>query len=173
MAAWLSVFAALGMSDALRVALATLALVVGALNVKDFVAFGQGPSLAIPASARPGIVGRMHRAAHAPHLAASLAGVALLALLVNLVELLCTAGIPAVYTAVLAQQQLSPLAHHAYLGLYIAGYIADDALMVALAVAALGAGRLTERTGRWLKLVSGAVMLALGAVLLLRPGWLF
>jgi uncharacterized membrane protein HdeD (DUF308 family) len=44
--------------------------------------------------------------------------------------------------------------------------------MVAVAVAALGNRRLDERTGRWLKLLSGAVMLALGGVMLLRPVWL-
>jgi hypothetical protein len=52
------------------------------------------------------------------------------------------------------------------------GYIADDTLMVGLAVYALGSGKLSERAGRWLKLVSGLAMLALGAVLLLRPQWL-
>ena len=52
------------------------------------------------------------------------------------------------------------------------GYIADDALMVAIAVIALGSDKLSERAGRGLKLASGIVMLALGAVLLLRPGWM-
>ena len=56
---------------------------------------------------------------------------AALAVVVNFIELLCTAGLPAIYTAVLAQHELSPAAHYAYLGLYIAGYIADDSLMVA------------------------------------------
>ena len=63
-------------------------------------------------------------------------------------------------------------ANLAYLGLYIVGYIADDSLMVATAVAALGSGKLSERGGRLLKLLSGIVMLVLGAVLLLRPQWL-
>jgi hypothetical protein len=101
-----------------------------------------------------------------------LLGVAVLAVLVNFIELLCTAGLPAIYTAVLTQQQVSPGGRYAYLALYILGYIADDSLMVALAVTALGSGKLTERGGRILKLVSGAVMLALGAALLLRPDWL-
>jgi hypothetical protein len=39
-------------------------------------------------------------------------------------------------------------------------------------VAALGSGKLTERSGRMLKLVSGVVMLGLGTVILLRPDWL-
>ena len=84
-----------------------------------------------------------------------------------------TAGLPAVYTAVLSQQNLDLAAHYGYLGLYIVGYIADDALMVGIAVLALSSNQLTEGTGRWLKLISGVVMVALGLLLLLRPGWLF
>ena len=52
-------------------------------------------------------------------------------------------------------------------------HIADDALMVGIAVLALSSNRLTEGTGRWLKLISGVVMVALALLLLLRPGWLF
>jgi hypothetical protein len=114
----------------------------------------------------------MDRVRKAEGLAAALAGVVVLALVVNVIELLCTAGLPALYTAVLAQHDLSAGARHAYLGLYVVGYLADDALMVATAVWALSRARLTERGGRLLKLLSGGVMLALGAVLLLRPQWL-
>ena len=53
------------------------------------------------------------------------------------------------------------------------GYIADDSLMVAIAVIALGSNKLGERGGRVLKLLSGSVMLLLGAVLLWRPRGLF
>jgi uncharacterized membrane protein HdeD (DUF308 family) len=106
-------------------------------------------------------------------LPAALAAVAALAVVVNSVELLCTAGLPAFYTAVLSQQNLGLAAHYGYLGFYIVGYIADDALMVAIAVLVLSSNRLTEGTGRWLKLISGVVMAALGLLLLLRPGWLF
>ncbi|WP_088278348.1 glutaredoxin family protein [Ideonella sp. A 288] len=172
MAAWLNVFLAVGMSNAVRVTLGAVALAIGAVNVKDFVAWGRGPSLSIPDAAKPGLVARMRRVMQAPGLSTSLLAVAALAVVVNVVELLCTAGLPAIYTAVLAQHQLGAAAHYAYLGLYILGYIADDSLMVAAAVLALGSGKLTERAGRWLKFVSGVVMLALGAVLLLRPQWL-
>ena len=173
MAAWLNVFLALGMSTVVRLILAGVALGIGAFNLKDFVAFGRGPSLAIPASAKPGLVARMHGVVSAPAVAASLLGVAALAVVVNFVELLCTAGFPAIYSAVLAQQGLSPWQHYAYLLLYIVGYVTDDSLMVATAVVALGSRKLTEGAGRWLKGVSGLVMLALGLVLLLRPQWLF
>lgn len=67
---------------------------------------------------------------------------------------------------------LSGPAYYAWIGLYIAAYMADDALMVGLAVVTLSKRRLEETGGRRLKLVSGLVMGALGAVLLVRPEWL-
>ena len=172
MAAWLNVFLIAGMSTPLRVGLALVALAIGAFNVKDFFAWGRGPSLSIPDAAKPGIYARVRAIMNAEALGASLVAVAALAVVVNFVELLCTAGLPAVFTAVLAQHDLSPAARYGYLALYIAGYVADDALMVAVAVAALGSRRLSERGGRWLKLASGATMLALGLAMLLRPEWL-
>ena len=172
MAAWLNVFLFVGMSEALRIGLAVLAMLIGFINVKDFFAFRRGVSLSIPESAKPGLYARARSILKAESLPASLAAVAVLAVVVNFVELLCTAGLPAIYTAVLTQHALSPLAHYGYLGLYILAYIADDALMVGTAVLALGSGKLDERSGRRLKLLSGAVMLVLGLVMLLRPQWL-
>jgi glutaredoxin len=172
LAAWLNVFLLVGMSAAVRWALGGLALAIGAVNVKDFFARGRGPSLTIPAGSKPGLYARMRRVLRAEALPASLLAVAVLAVAVNFIELLCTAGFPALYTAVLTQQELSVAGYYTYLGLYIVGYIADDALMVAAAVLLLGSHKLTERAGRWLKLLSGAVMLALGVVMLLRPEWL-
>lgn len=172
LAAWLNVFLVIGLSTPVRWALGLLALSIGAINIKDFLAWGRGPSLSIPDSAKPGLYARVRRILQAQSLPAALAAVSVLAVLVNFVELLCTAGLPAMYTAVLAQQDLSTTAYYGYLGLYILGYMTDDALMVGLAVAALASDRLSERVGRWLKLVSGMVMLGLALVLLLRPGWI-
>jgi glutaredoxin len=172
MAAWLNVFLLIGMSAALRVALGGVALVIGAINLGDFLQPSGGFTLAIPAAAKPRLYVRVRAILAADRLLPTLAGVAVLAVVVNFIELLCTAGIPALYTAVLAQQGLDVTAYYAYLGLYIIGYIADDAVMVATAVIALGNIRLTEAGGRWLKGLSGAVMLALGVAMILRPEWL-
>ena len=172
MAAWLNVFLAVGLTATVRWVLGGAALVIGAFNVKDFFAFGRGPSFSIPSSAKPGLYARARAVLDADMLAASLMAVAALAVVVNLIELLCTAGLPAIYTAVLTQHALEPAAYYAYLGLYIVGYIFDDSVMVATAVFALNRRKLTERAGRWLKLLSGAVMLLLGIVLIARPEWL-
>jgi hypothetical protein len=172
MAAWLNVFRLIGFSRAVQVALGAGAALVGVLNVKEFLAAGRGPSLSIPDSARPGIYARVRGILQAENLAGALAGAAVLAVLVNFVELLCTAGFPALYTGILAARNLPAWKEYAYLALYNAAYLLDDSLMVGVAVATLSRRRLQEREGRWLKLVSGAVILALAAVLLLRPGWL-
>ena len=172
MAAWLNVFLLLGWSLWLRLLLGGLALAIGLINLSEFWREGPDFTLSIPASAKPGLYARMRGVMQQSSLMPALVAVAGLAVVVNAVELLCTAGLPAVYTAVLSQQDLSPLAHYGYLGLYIVGYIADDSLMVGTAVLALGMGKLSERAGRWLKLISGTVMVAVALVLLLRPGWL-
>jgi glutaredoxin len=172
MAAWLNVFLAVGLSASLRWVLGGAALVIGWFNVKDFFAWGRGFSFSIPESAKPGLYARMRAVMGAETMLLSLATVATLAVVVNFIEILCTAGFPAIYTAVLTEQQLSPLAHYSYLGLYIVGYVIDDTLMVTVAVVALSSHKLTERAGRWLKFLSGAAMLALGAILIFRPGWL-
>lgn len=169
MAAWLNVFLLMGMSDSVRWTLAGLALLIGTINVKDFFAFKQGVSLSIPDSAKLGLYARMRMLMQTEALAASLISVTLLAVLVNFIELLCTAGLPAIYTAVLSQQGLAMWQYYAYLLLYIAGYIADDSLMVVIAVVTLGSHKLTDQSGRWLKLISGAVMLALAMTMLLKP----
>ncbi|WP_334078871.1 glutaredoxin family protein [Microbulbifer sp. M83] len=173
MAAWLNLFLLVGVSALLRWLLGGVALAIGALNLRDFFRSGdqcgRDYMLSIPESAKPGLYERLRRVLRADSLAASLVGVALLAILVNFIELLCTAGLPAIYTAVLSRQELGAGAYYAYLGLYILAYIADDLLMVSIAVIALGSRRLTDRAGRWLKFTSGLVMLVLGVILVLFP----
>lgn len=172
MAAWLNAFLLAGISRGVQVALGVVALGVGVVHVKDFFALHRGVSLSIPESAKPGIYARMRRIVTAERLPAALAGAALLAVMVNVIELLCTAGLPALYTEVLASHALSPSRRYAYLALYDAAYMADDTVMVAIAVATLGRRKLQEHAGRWLKLLSGSIILVLGVLLILKPEWL-
>lgn len=172
MAAWLNIFLVIGFSRLIQGLLGVLALVIGLINLKDFAPLGAGPSLRIPDSAKPGLYARVRRIMQAENMVGALAGVVLLAALVNSVELLCTAGFPAVYTHILASRELPWWSYYGYLGLYNLAYIVDDAVMVTIAVVTLQHRKLQERAGRWLKLVSGLVMLGLGAVLLAKPEWL-
>ncbi len=172
MAAWLNVFLLSGLSRAIQIGLGGVALLIGAVSIKDFFALRRGITLSIPESAKPGFYACTRRILHAENLAGALGGIVVLAGLVNMVELLCTAGLPALYTQILTLRQLSAWEYYGYLGLYNLAYIFDDGLMVAIAVVTLNLGKLQEREGRWLKLVTGLVMTSLGTVLLFQPSWL-
>ncbi len=169
MAAWLSVFQLVGISRAVQIALGSLSLIVGAVNIKDFFAYGTGISFSIPESAKPGIYARVRAIVHAENLPAAVLGATVLAVLVNVIELACTAGLPALFTQVLVQQGVSTETRYAYLALYNLAYMFDDSIMVGIAVVTLGRRRLQERAGRWLKLLSGVTIVILGVLLIFWP----
>lgn len=172
MAAWLNLFLLVQMTRAVQVVLGLIALTMAALQLKEGLGVAGGPSLSIPESAKPGIYARVRNILQAKNLGAAIASAAVLAALVNLVELLCTAGLPALYTHVLASSVTSPWAYAGYLLLYITAYILDDSTMLTIAVVTLSRRKLQEKSGNALKLISGTVMAALAALLLFQPEWL-
>jgi hypothetical protein len=172
MAAWLNVFLLVGVSRVTQVILGMIAMAIGAVNVKDYFALGRGVSIGIPDSAKPAIYNRVRQVLRAQSMSAALGAVVVLAVMVNMVEFLCTSGLPAVYTQVLASRNLPAWQYYAYLALYNVFYMLDDALLLATAVATLRITKLQERGGRVLKLISGAVMLLLGFALAMKPEWL-
>jgi hypothetical protein len=172
MAAWLNVFMWIGYLRPVQVILGLAAMCIGFVHIKDFFAFQTGPTLSIPEAAKPYIYDRMRRIVTAENLPAALAAAFVLAVLVNIVELLCTAGLPALYMEILSQRHDGPATRYGYLSLYIAAYMFDDMIMVGIAIATLSRFKLQQSGGRWLKLLSGLVILCLGLLLLLRPEWL-
>ncbi|PWB59485.1 MAG: NrdH-redoxin, partial [Betaproteobacteria bacterium] len=166
MAAWLNLFLLIGLSRSSEIVLGAIALAAGAINVKDFLAFGRGVTLSIPKSAKPGIYQRMRALMNEKSLVAAIAGTIVLGILVQLVELVCTSGLPALYTRILTLRQLDPWTYYGYLLLYNAMYMLDDVAILAVGVATLSQKRLQEKEGRLLKLVSGLVMVALGVYLI-------
>ena len=173
MAAWLNVFLLVGYLRPVQICLAVIAILVGAIHIKDFFAFKQGISLSIPESAKPGIYQRVRAIVNAENLWGAMIGVCILALLVNVVELLCTAGLPALYTQILTQHDYPRWENYGYLFLYNVAYMFDDGLMVAAVVLTLEKTKMQEHHGRWLKLISGLAIAALGVLMLFRPDWLF
>lgn len=172
MAAWLNVFELLGAMARVTLAAGIVAILVGAINVKDFFAFGKGVTLSIPESAKPGIYRRARAILQSENPAGMLAATVLLAVAANFYELLCTAGFPMVYTRILTLAELPPGARYAWLALYNAIYVLPLAGIVFAFIVTLGARRLTEREGRLLKLMSGTMMVGLGLVLVFAPAWL-
>lgn len=166
MAAWLNLFLLIGLSRISEISIGLIALLAGVINLKDWWGLGGTVSLSIPEAAKPGIYARIRRILQAQNLTGALIGAVVLAIMVQLVELLCTSGFPALYTRILTLRQLNGWAYYGYLLLYNAAYLLDDVIVLAIGVITLSQRRLQEKEGRLLKLLSGFVMLGLGIYLI-------
>ncbi len=165
MAAWLNLFLLIGLSRISEIAIAIIALLAGLINLKDFWFYGRGVSLSISDAAKPGIYAGIRRILHAQNITGALIGVVVLAVLVQVVEFMCTSGFPALYTRILTLKQLDSISYYGYLLLYNLAYLFDDVIVLAIGVITLSQRRLQEKEGRWLKLISGLVMVGLGIYL--------
>ena len=169
MSAWLNLFLFIGLSRISEIVIALIAIVAGAINLKDFWLFGWGVSLSIPKAAKPGIYTRIRAILQAKNLTGAIIGAIILAVLVQIVEFLCTSGFPALFTRILTLEQPGPFGYYAYLLLYNLAYMLDDIIVLSIGVITLSQRRLQEHEGRWLKLMSGLVMVGLGAYLIISP----
>jgi thiol-disulfide isomerase/thioredoxin len=169
MAAWLNVFLLIGELRVVTLVAGLIAVGLASINIKDYFWFQSGPSLSIPESKKPGMYQRMRKLVAARNLAAMLVGTAVLAVVVNSYELLCTAGLPMVYTRILTLREADTFVYYMYLVLYNIIYVIPLLVIVALFVLRFGSRKLGEREGRLLKLMSGMMMLGLGGVMLFAP----
>jgi glutaredoxin len=168
MVAWLNLFLLIGLSRFSEIIIAAIALLAGMINLKDFWFYGQGVSLSIPDAAKPGIYARIRQILQAKNFVGALIGAVLLAVLVQIVEFMCTSGFPALYTRILTLKQLDSMSYYGYLLLYNLAYMFDDIIILAIGIITLSQRRLQEKEGRWLKLISGLVMVGISIYLILN-----
>jgi hypothetical protein len=170
MTLWTAVFSLAGASRLLTRILGMGLIVMGAINLKELVWFKRGPSLTIPERAKPGLFRRIRAVADGASGPAAFAGIAALAFVVNLIELGCTIGLPAVYTRLLTLEPgLSVAARHAYLALYNLAYVVPLGLVVLVYALTLHRLTLSTRRAQALKAVSGAVLVLFGLLFVLAP----
>jgi thiol-disulfide isomerase/thioredoxin len=156
--------------------------IAGLINLKDYLWFKKGVSLSLSSeqqtafTRRAGKIVRSLQTAKANRLkfAAALGGTVALAVFVNLVELGCTAILPAVYMTTLINycdaRSLSPwFCFSGWTALYAAIYILPLVLVLANFIYSFRATRLSETQGRRLKLVAGVFMLFFGLLMVLHP----
>jgi len=170
MTAWVSVFSLVGFSRLATVLLGIVVLGMGLVNLKELVWFEKGVSLTIPDKAKPSLFRRMRAIASAASLPAAFLGIAVLAFFVNLIELGCTLGLPAVYTRILTlRPELSSAGRYGYLALYNLAYVVPLALIVGVYAVTLHRLALGERGAKVLKGVSGTLLVLFGLLFILAP----
>jgi cytochrome c biogenesis protein CcdA len=153
----------------IRLAVAAVAGTFGVLHLKEYVT-PAGPSLTISADRRPGLYRKMRGLAAADRsLPAVLGGTAALAVGVSLLETPCTAGLPLLWTDMVAQRNV-PAAGAAFLFvLYLSVFLLDELVLFGAAVVTLRATKMQERHGRVLQLASGTLMLTLAGAMVFTP----
>ncbi len=169
MTAWLNAFLFIGYMRPLTLAIGLFALWVGLGNLYEWLKARGVPACEIvdPASKQQ-TLSRLRRLVMAPLSWASLLAMIGLAFVVNSIEFLCSAAIPAVFTHMLSLRPLSALHYYSLLLLYDFFFMLDD--MVIFGAAAFAArSAMGERYARFSKPVAGLVMLTLGILMVFFP----
>lgn len=172
MAAWLNFLLFMGAVVWVRAAVALVALGGGFYYLREYFRNPAGVCPVTAPQSRQRVFQGLRKLATESRFWLAFAGILALAFAVNLVELLCSAGIPAVYTQVLALSRLPPWQYYAYLVLYIVVFMLDDLIVFVVAMKTLQVAGVTADYSRFSHLAGGVVLLAIGALLLLRPEWL-
>jgi glutaredoxin len=172
MAAWLNLILFLGFVIWIRILIGILALVGGGYSLKDFI-FNKNSGCKVTGSEdRQKVFERLKLAVQQNSLWLALGGIIVLAFAVNLVELICSAGLPAVYAQVLALNGLSSWQYYFYILLYVFFFMLDDLFVFFIAMYTLEMTGITTKYARVSRLVGGIIMLAIGILLIFKPEWL-
>ena len=160
----------IGYTAWIRVAVAVVALAIGVVNVKDYFAFGVGPSLTIPEERKPKMLATMRRVAAADRaLPPLLLSTGALAVGVSLLETPCTAGFPILWTDLLAQHGVGVLTAVGLFAAYMLVFLLDELAVFGGAVVAMRVTKVGETRGRLLKLIGGTVMIAMAGTMVMAP----
>ena len=146
-----------------------VAIIFGILNIKDFFFFKKGISTSIPEAQKSKLYKQIRKIVKITSIPSLILATITLAVSANTVELLCSLGLPLVYTGtILPLFNLSSSMSYMYLFFYNVVYIIPLLVIVLIIVMTLGRWKLTEFQGQILKLFSGFMILSLGIILVLK-----
>lgn len=159
----INLIALIGVIQKVKIAVAVFALIASLILIKDFFAYGRWISLEIPKSTKPFIEKLIKKG--------TIPSAILLALLSSLVELPCTAGIPLVYTTLLAQRAGSHIPYLLWYNLFfvVPLFVIIGSVAFAFAqVDKIEKWRLNFR--KYMRLFAGLILLFLAIALF--KGWM-
>ncbi len=172
MAAWLNLLLFIGFIFWIRAGIGIVALLGGGFNLKEYFKNPEGACKVTGTEKRQKVFQRLKEITQQKSFWLALGGIIILAFAVNLVELICSAGLPAVYTQILAMSNLSTWQYYAYIGLYILVFLLDDLIVFFVAMTTLHITGATTKYSRFSHLIGGILMIIIGLLLIFKPGWL-
>ncbi|NCU28551.1 MAG: hypothetical protein EOM85_02685 [Candidatus Moranbacteria bacterium] len=169
MAAWLNLILFLGFIALVRIIIGLLALLGGGYSLKGFFKNKDNTCEVTDEGQKEKIVEKLKRITKENNLFLALGGIIILAFMVNLIELVCSAGLPALFTQVLAMNNLSTFGYYGYILLYIFFFMFDDLLIFIIAMATFKVTGITSKYARYSHLIGGIIMIAIGILLIFKP----
>ncbi len=166
--AWLNVFQFIGFVRPLQIVIGLLALAIGGYYLYDYQK-KEAVCKVTNVKSRQQFFERIKRSVETEHFWLGLAGVIALAAVVNLVELACSAGLPAIYTAVLTASELTSWQYYGYLLLYVLFFMLDDLVVFAIAMKTMKIVAADSKYSKLSRLIGGILMLILGGLLIFAP----
>jgi hypothetical protein len=172
MVAWLNLLTFLGFIIWVRIAIGLVALVGGYLNLKEYVQNKDASCKVTNNEKRRNVMERLINISRNEKFILALGGIIVLAFAVNLVELFCSLGLPTIFIQLLTLNHISGLGSFLYILLYLLFFMLDDLIIFIVAMLTLRATGLTTKYTRYSNLIGGIIMLIIGLLMILKPGWL-
>ncbi|MFZ2664263.1 MAG: hypothetical protein WAX66_02790 [Patescibacteria group bacterium] len=169
MVAWLNLFLFVGYIFWVRAFIATISLVGGFASLRKFLNRNTSGCEVVGEEKRKNVFEKLGKVTSNNSFFTALVGIIALAFAINLVELVCSAGLPAVYTQVLALNNLDKIQYYFYIILYITFFMLDDLFVFFVAMFTLRMAGITTKYVKYSRLIGGVLMVTIGLLLLFKP----
>jgi len=169
MSAWLNLILFLGFIFWIRLIVGIVAISSGVYNLKDYFTNPEASCKVTSTSQKKTIIEKMKQVVSSRGFLLSLIGIIVLAAAVNLIELVCSAGFPVIFTQILALSNLEKWQYYFYMLLYIFVFMLDDMIIFVGAMVTLRLTGITNKYSRFSRLIGGILMLLIGILLIFKP----
>ncbi len=174
MVSWLSFALFMGKVNIIKILVGTFAVIFGVYNILRFIkSFNKDTGCdVVNDTKRKKIINKIKSIVHEKSFFVALLGVIVLAFSVNLIELMCSLGLPVVYTEVLSMNNLTIAQYAICIFIYILFYLLDDLIIFIIAMKTLKIKAISNKYLKYSHLIGGLIMLALGILMIYKPEWL-
>lgn len=175
MASWLKVAVSFTTIKWVRILIALVAFIGGVINLNSFrisVKEHTDGCTVVEDKKRKKIFKKIKEIVHEKKFILSLVGIITLAVSVNLIELACSAGLPLVFTQILALNELSTLEYSIYMIIYILFFLLDDVVIFVASMITLNTKGISSKYGKYSHLVGGIIMVLIAILMIFKPEWL-
>lgn len=170
MVAWLNLTLFIGSMFWVRLLIALVAIIGGAFSLFTVITKKEAGCTVIDDNKRIKIFSKIKEITGNKKFVIAIIGMILLGVSVNLIELLCSAGLPVVYTQILALNEVSKMQYYLYILLYILFFMLDDIIIFVIAMVTLKMTGISTKYGKISHIVGGILMLLIGILLIFNPG---